>query len=130
MTIADFKMYPQFTRAKVSTGHMLDAVHEYHATGDLAVLRRALKRHDLKVSQMQSPKRPKHFVDAIYRGFLSFNLWPVNANETYKAILDDMSDTAGDSSESDAIASHWRAVGEHLSYAIAQYATEHEQTND
>jgi len=68
--------------------------------------------------------------DAIYRGLLSFNLWPVDADENYKAILDDMSDTVGDLSESDDIASAWRAVGEHLSDAIAKYATEHEQANE
>lgn len=130
MTIVDSKMYPQFTRAKVPAGPMLGAVHRYHATGDLSVLRRALQRHDSKMSQMQATKRPDSLVDAIYRGLLSFSLWPANADETYKAILDDMSETIGDSSESDAIASHWRAVGEHLSYAIAKYATEHEQTND
>ena len=116
-------MNPQIIHAGVPAGSLLEAVYEYRATDDLSVLRRALQRHDSKAPQMQTPKKPDSLVDTVYRGLLSFNLWPANADETYKAILDDMSETAGDSSESDAIASHWRAVGEHLSYGIAKYAT-------
>jgi len=127
MTTADSKTNPQITRTGAVPGPLLGAVHEYHATGDLSVLRRALQRHASEMSQMQAPERPHSFAEAIYRGLSSFNLWPANADETYKAILDDMSDTIGDLSESDDIASAWYAVGEHLSYAIARYATEHEQ---
>jgi len=129
MTTADSRMNPKNTRAGAVPGPLLGAVHEYHATGDLSALRRALQRHDSEMSQMQSSERPYSLAEAIYRGLLSFNLWPANADETCKAILDDMSDTVGNLSESDDIASAWYAVGEHLSYAIARYATEHEQEN-
>lgn len=81
----------------------------------------------IKNSKMNSQNS---LADTIYRGLSSFNLWPVDADETYKAILDDMSATVGNLSESDDIASAWRTVGEHLSDAIAKYATEHEQAND
>ena len=130
MTVGDSKMNSQITRAGARPGPLLGAVHEYRATGDLSVLRRALQRHDSEMSQMQAPERPYSLADAVYRGLSSFNLWPADADETCKAILDDMSDTVGDLSESDDIASAWYAVGEHLSYAIAKYATEHEQAND
>lgn len=123
-------MNPQITHTNNSAGSLLGAIHEYRATGDLSVLRRALRLHDSKISQMQEPERPRSFVGEIYHGLLSFNLWPANADEAYKDILDDMSETVGNSSESEAIESAWRAVGEHLSYAIAKYAVEHEQTND
>jgi len=120
-------MNPQITRAP--TGSMLDAVHEHHATGDIAVLRRALRRHDSKQPRMPA-QQPDPFADAVYRGLLSFNLWPANADETYQAIVDDMAATVGDSSESDAIALHWRAVGEYLSYGIAKYAASHEPSHE
>jgi len=97
------------------TDTLLAAVNEHHSAGERAVLSRALRRHE---SRKRERVKPESFTATLRRGFMSFNPWPTNAHDEYMKII-------GNRSDAESIASHWRAVGEYLSYGIAKYATEH-----
>lgn len=96
------------------TDTLLAAVNQYHSTGDRAVLVRALRRHE---SRQRARAKPESFTTALRHGFMSLNPWSTNAHDEYLKIINNRPDT-------ESIASHWRAVGEYLSYGIAKYAVE------
>ena len=105
--------------AIADTDTLLAAVNKHHSTGDRAVLVRALRRHE---SRQHTRAKPESLATTLRRGFMSLNPWPTAVHDKYMKIL-------GNRSDAESIASHWRAAGEYLSYGIAKYATEHEQTN-
>lgn len=101
---------------------LTQAVHDFYAGGaaggDTVGLRRALQRYHARQGALTKSDSP---AAVLRRAFLSFNLWPGGG--------DDYMDIIGDETPAEAIASHWREVGEYLSYGIATFAVgeEHER---
>ena len=90
------------------------ALEKYREDSDIEALRSACSEYESQGFHEDTSPDSLGKLESIRRGFKSFNIAPSNSYKRYM-------DAAKIQSDAEAIASDWAAVGEDLTYALAQY---------
>ena len=93
------------------------ALAKYREDSDIEILRSACSEYASRRFRKDLLPDLHEKFKSIIRGFNSFNIAPSNSYERYMDLVENKSDT-------EAIASDWEAVGEYLTYALAQHIIE------
>ena len=110
---------PTTRHEQPAPGTLLNALHRYNAgVGDLAELQIAMESYKMEMEKAAHPTIPRpSWRDNIASAMASFTIFPKREYEFFAPLLLEQT-------SAEAIASHWRAVGEHLSYAFISHILE------
>ena len=93
------------------------ALGKYRENSDIEILRSACSEYASRKSHGDVLPDSRRGIKSIIKGFNSFNIAPSNSYKRHK-------DLVNNERGHEAIASDWEAVGEYLTYALAQYIIE------
>ena len=99
------------------------ALHKYHADFNLENLRSAYLEYTSHRPNEKDWIDLQEEIKNLIRGFDSFSIFPSNSYKRHMAVL-------GNESDLSATQSDWEAVGEYLSFGLAQHIIEERELHE